>query len=300
MNPLLQNFETAPFSQIKNEHFKPAIISAIDLARLEIEKIVTSQEAPNFENTIEALERSGELVGSVSSIFFNLNSAETNDEIQAIARDISPLLSEFSNDIMLDEALFQRVKAVNDDVNIKKNLTAEGKTLLEKTYKSFVRNGANLSDPDKKKLREIDKELSQLSLEFGEHVLKETNSYTIELTDEKDLSGLPDHVIEAAALTAKEMGKEGTWVFTLQYPSYIPFMTYADNRELREKLNLAFGSKAFKGDENDNKNVILKKVKLRQERANLLGYKSHADFVLEELFPQLVRTHESQRLGAAA
>lgn len=285
-NPLLEKFDTPfgtpPFEKLKNEHFIPAIKAAIEAGKEDILKINENKEKPDFENTIEALERSGELVGSVSSIFFNLNSAETNDEIQAIARDISPLLSEFSNDIMLDEALFQRVKAVNDDLNIKKNLTAEGKTLLEKTYKSFVRNGANLSDPDKKKLREIDKELSQLSLEFGEHVLKETNSYTIELTDEKDLSGLPDHVIEAAALTAKEMGKEGTWVFTLQYPSYIPFMTYADNRELREKLNLAFGSKAFKGDENDNKNVILKKVKLRQERANLLGYKSHADFVLEE------------------
>ena len=285
-NPLLEKFNTPfgtpPFERLKNEHFIPAIKTAIEAGKEDILKITANQEKPDFENTIEALERSGELVGSVSSIFFNLNSAETNDEIQAIAREISPLLSEFSNDIMLDEALFQRVKAVNDDVNNKKNLTAEGKTLLEKTYKSFVRNGANLSDPDKKKLREIDKELSQLSLEFGEHVLKETNSYTIELTDENDLSGLPDHVIEAAALTAKEMGKEGSWVFTLQYPSYIPFMTYADNRELREKLNLAFGSKAFKGDENDNKNVILKKVKLRQERANLLGYKSHADFVLEE------------------
>ena len=285
-NPLLEKFNTPfgtpPFERLKNEHFIPAIKTAIEAGKEDILKITANQEKPDFENTIEALERSGELVGSVSSIFFNLNSAETNDEIQAIAREISPLLSEFSNDIMLDEALFQRVKAVNDDVNNKKNLTAEGKTLLEKTYKGFVRNGANLSDPDKKKLREIDKELSQLSLEFGEHVLKETNSYTIELTDENDLSGLPDHVIEAAALTAKEMGKEGSWVFTLQYPSYIPFMTYADNRELREKLNLAFGSKAFKGDENDNKNVILKKVKLRQERANLLGYKSHADFVLEE------------------
>lgn len=288
-NPLLQKFNTPfgtpPFDLIKNEHFLPAIQEAISVGKKDIQQITSNKENPDFENTIEALERSGHLVGQVSSIFFNLNSAETSDEIQAIARDISPLLSEYSNDIMLDEALFKRVKAVNDTLSSNgatKVLSPEEKTLLEKTYKSFVRNGANLSAEGKQQLRQIDKELSQLSLKFGENVLKETNNFALEITDEKDLSGLPDDEIEAAALSAKEMGKEGSWIFTLQYPSYIPFMTYADNRELREKMHRAFSSKAFKGDENDNQEIILKKVRLRQERANLLGYKSHADFVLEE------------------
>ena len=284
-NPLLQKFDTPfgtpPFEQIKTEHFLPAIKEAIREGKDDVNRITSNTADPNFENTIEALERSGERVGLISSIFFNLNSAETNDEIQKIARDISPLLSEYSNDIMLDEALFKRIKAVWE----KKDslmLAPEEKTLLEKTYKSFVRNGANLKEDKKQRLREIDKELSQLSLEFGEHVLKETNNFMLEISDEKDLSGLPDHVVEAAAMTAKEKGKEGSWIFTLQFPSYIPFMTYADNRDLREKMFRAYGSKAFKGDENDNQEVIKRKVRLRQERAKLLGYKSHADFVLEE------------------
>lgn len=285
MNPLLKNFDTPfgtpPFKQIRNEHFLPAIQEGIQEGKEDVKRITANPEDPDFENTIEALERSGEQLNQVSSIFFNLNSAETNDEIQAIAREVSPMLSEYSNDIMLDEELFSRIKAVHD----KKDsliLSPEEKTLLEKTYKSFVRNGANLAEEKKARLREIDKELSQLSLAFGEHVLKETNNYSMEVSNEEDLSGLPEHVVEAAADTAKEMGKEGRWVFTLQFPSYIPFMTYADNRELREQLFRAYGSKAFKGDELDNQEIILKKVRLRHERANLLGYKSHADFVLEE------------------
>lgn len=285
MNPLLTKFDTPfgtpPFKHIKNEHFLPAIQEAIKTGKEEVKKITDNPVAPDFSNTIEALERSGEAVSRISSIFFNLNSAETNDEIQKLAREISPLLSEYSNDIILDEHLFSRIKAVHDqkDTLI---LSPEEKTLLEKTYKSFARNGANLAEDQKQKLREIDKQLSQLSLAFGEHVLKETNSFHMEVTDEKELSGLPDHAIEAAALTAKEMGKEGSWVFTLQFPSYIPFMTYADNRVLREQLFRAYGSKAFKGDEQDNQEIILKIVRLRQERANMLGYRSHADFVLEE------------------
>ncbi|WP_017731901.1 M3 family metallopeptidase [Nafulsella turpanensis] len=284
-NPLLQTFDTPfgtpPFSEIKNEHFLPAFEQAIQSAKEEVEKIKSNSEQPDFSNTVEALERSGETLGRISSIFFNLNSAETNDEIQKIAREVSPLLSDYSNDIMLDEVLFSRIHEVYESAD-RKGLSPEEKTLLEKTYKSFVRNGAHLAEEKKQRLREIDKELSQLSLEFGEHVLKETNSFTLEISEEKDLAGLPDHVVEAAAGTAKEKGKEGSWVFTLHFPSYIPFMTYADNRELREKMFRAYGSKAFKGDENDNQEVILKKVRLRQERATLLGYSSHADFVLEE------------------
>jgi peptidyl-dipeptidase Dcp len=285
MNPLLQKFTTpfgtAPFNDIKNDHFLPALQQAIKLGKEDVKKITSNKEEPTFQNTIEALENSGELVGQVSGIFFNLNSAETNDEIQKIARDMSPLLSDYSNDIMLDEQLFKRIKSVHDQKE-SLLLSPEEKTLLEKTYKSFVRNGANLSEVQKQKLREIDKQLSQLSLEFGEHVLKETNDYSMEVTDQKDLSGLPDHVIEAAAMTAKEMGKDGSWIFTLQFPSYIPFMTYADSRSLREKLFIAYGSKCFKGNESDNQQIILNKTRLRHERASLLGYKSHADFVLEE------------------
>ena len=285
MNPLLQKFntpfETPPFKEIKNEHFLPAIKEAIQAGKEDVQKITANPEKPDFENTIEALERSGENVNQVASIFFNLNSAETNEEIQKLARDISPLLSDYSNDIMLDEKLFSKIKAVHEQ-KASLILSPEENTLLDKSYKSFVRNGANLSEDKKQRLREIDKELSQLSLAFGEHVLKETNEFSMELTNEADLSGLPDHVVEAAATTAKEMGKEGSWVFTLQFPSYLPFMTYADKRDLREKMFRAYGSKACKGDENDNQEIILKKVRLRQERAELLGYASHADFVLEE------------------
>ncbi|WMJ74084.1 M3 family metallopeptidase [Cytophagaceae bacterium ABcell3] len=285
MNPLLQKFNTPfgtpPFEEISNKHFMPAIKEGIKKGKEEVQAIVSNTESPNFQNTIEALEKSGELTGRVASIFFNLNSAETNDEIQALAREISPLLSEYSNDIMLNKELFAKIKSVHDKKDTLP-LSPEEKTLLEKTYKSFVRNGANLSEDKKKRLREIDKELSQLSLMFGEHVLKETNNFTLEVKEEKDLSGLPGFVIEAAAETAKEMGKEESWVFSLQFPSYIPFITYADNRELREKMFRAYGSKAFKGDENDNQEIILKIIRLRHERANLLGYSSHADFVLEE------------------
>ena len=281
LTPFTTPYQTPPFQQIKNEDFLPAMKAGIEMGKEDINKITANTDSPTFENTIVALDRSGEDLSRVTSIFFNLNSAETNDEIQAIARDASPLLSEYSNDIMLDEKLFQRIKQVYDN---RHNLTLspEDTTLLDKTYKSFVRNGANLSEDKKARLREIDKELSQSSLAFGENVLKETNAYSLELTSEEDLAGLPEHAIEAAAATAKEQGKEGSWIFTLHYPSYIPFMTYADNRELREKLFRAYGSKAFKGDENDNQEIILKKVKLRQERAELLGYQSHADFVLEE------------------
>jgi len=285
MNPLLQKFTTPfgtpPFEEIKNEHFLPAIQEAIKWGKEDINRIISNQEEPRFENTIEALERSGEFVNQVSSIFFNLNSAETNDEIQKIAREISPLLSEYSNDITLNEDLFLKIKAVFDK-QASLILSAEEKTLLDKTYKSFVRNGANLNKEQKEKLREIDKELSQLSLAFGEHVLQETNSFEMEIEDLNALAGLPEHVVEAAAMTANEKGKAGKYIFTLQFPSYVPFMTYADNRELRKKMFLAYGSKAFKGDENDNKEIVLKIVDLRQQRANLLGYKSHADFVLEE------------------
>ena len=274
------NFNTAPFSKINNEDFLPAIKEEIEKTRAEIDQITSNPEKPNFNNTIEALEFAGEQLDRITSIFFNLNSAETNDEIQKIAQDVSPLLSEFSNDIRLNKDLFERVKEVYDQRD-SLTLTEEQKTLLDKKYKSFSRNGANLPEEKKNKLREIDKELSKLSLNFGENVLAETNKYELHITNESDLSGLPEGEIEAAKAEAKSRDKDG-WIFTLNYPSYVPFMTYADNRELRKKISIAFGSRSFHDDVLDNQENVLKIAKLRHERAQLLGYKTHAHFVLEE------------------
>lgn len=279
-NPLLQPFEYAPFSKIKNEHFLPAITTLIDATKKEIDHIANNNEEPTFENTIEALSYAGDQLDKVSSIFFNLNSAETNEEIQKIAQEVSPMLSQFGNDITLNEQLFKRVKAVYlNKENL--TLTPEQETLLDKKYKSFARNGANLNDSDKETLRNIDSELAKLKLTFGEHVLAETNNYELLITNEEDLEGLPDGVIEAAAQTASQRNKEG-WVFTLDYPSYIPFMKYAKNRSLRKQLALANGSKGFQDNENNNEAIVLKIVSLRHQRAQLLGYNTHADFVLEE------------------
>jgi len=280
MNPLLTPFDTAPFSKIKNEHFKPAFLQAIEDARSEIDAIANSKEVPTFENTIAALDFTGQQLDRVSSVFFNLNSAETNPEIQKIAQEVSPLLSEFSNDITLNEDLFKRVKTIYDQRN-DLELTTEEQTLLDKKYKSFSRNGANLSLDKKKRLREIDAELSKLKLQFGENVLAETNKYEMHLTNEEDLDGLPEGEKEAAAQLAKSKEKEG-WLITLDYPSYIPFMKYSSNRKLRKELSIAFGSKGFHNNELDNQKNIINIANLRHERANLLGYKTHAHYVLEE------------------
>lgn len=284
MSVLTQYFNTkhntAPFSQIKIEDYVPAFQEGIALAKAEINAIVNNPDAPTFENTIVAMDYSGDILDRLSSIFFNLNSAETNDEMQKIAQEVSPLLSEFGNDIRLNADLFARVKAVYDQKE-SLNLNAEQTTLLDKKYKSFSRNGANLPEDKKNQLREIDKELSKLSLQFGENVLAETNNFELHLTDEKDLSGLPEGTIEAARLLAKNQEKEG-WIFTLDHPSYVPFLTYADNRELRKKMAIAFGAKGFQKNEFNNEENVLKIAKLRHERANLLGYKTHAHFVLEE------------------
>lgn len=279
-NPLLEPFNEAPFSKIKNEHFKPAFLQAIEDTKKEIDDIVNNPEPPTFENTLEALDFSGKQLDRISSIFFNLNSAETNEEIQKIAQEVSPILSEFSNDITLNEGLFARVKAVYEQRD-SLDLTTEQLTLLEKKYKNFSRNGANLKEENKKRLREIDAELSKLKLTFGENVLAETNKYEMLLTDEKDVDGLPEGTKEAAAQLAESKDKEG-WLITLDYPSYIPFMKYAKNRELRKELSMAFGSKGFHNDELDNQENVKRIVNLRHERANLLGYSTHADFVLEE------------------
>ena len=280
MNPLLTPFDTIPFSSIKNEHFMPAFNQAMENARKEIDDISNSEEEPSFKNTIEALEFSGQHLDRISSLFFNLNSAETNDTIQKIAQEISPLLSEFGNDITLNEKLFLRVKKVFEDKG-KYQLTAEQQTLLDEKYKHFSRNGANLNDEQKKRLREIDTRLATLKLNFGENLLKETNRYEMHLTKEEDLEGLPEGAKEAAGQSAKSKGKNG-WLITLDYPSYIPFMKYARNRELRKELSIAFGSKGFHDDDLDNKANVLQIANLRHQRANLLGYKSHAHFILEE------------------
>ena len=283
-NPLLKNFDTpyesAPFSKIKNEYFIPAFEAAIKEAKLEIDQIVSNAEEASFENTLVPLEFSGNKLNRISSIFFNLNAAETNEEIQGIAQQVSPMLSEFANDIRLNVSLFNKIEKVYKNRD-SFNLSSEEKMLLEKNYKAFIRNGSNLNEEDKKILREIDMSKSKLGLKFGENVLAETNDFELILNDKADLAGLPEGVIEAARMLANEKKIEG-WVFTLDYPSYIPFMTYADNRKLREKLAKAFGSRAMKNNEHDNQQNVVDIVKLRHQRANLLGYKSHAHYVLEE------------------
>ncbi len=275
---------TAPFSQIKLEDFQAAFEENIAKARAEVDAITNNPEAPTFENTIEALDFSGEALDRLSSIFFNLNSAETSDEMQKIAQDVSPLLTAFSNDIALNEDLFKRVKAVYEQKSALK-LNPEQATLLDKKFKSFSRNGALLSDDKKVRLREIDTELAKLKLTYGENVLAETNNYQLHITNESDLKGLPEGTVEAASALAKSKNLEG-WVFTLDYPSYIPFVTYADSRELRKELAIANGKKGFQNNEFNNEAITLKIAKLRYERANLLGYKTHSDFVLEERMAQ--------------
>jgi len=283
-------FNTAPFSKIKTEAYLPAFKKAIENAKNEIDQIVENSALPSFENTIEALDYTGEQLDRISSIFFNLNAAETNDAIQKIAQEVSPLLTEFSNDIALNVALFERVKSV---YNAKEtlSLSKEQQTLLDKKYKGFSRNGANLNDAQKEILREIDKEQSQLKLTFGENILAETNRYELLITKPADLEGLPEGAMEAAKQLAVEKNKEG-WLFTLDYPSYVPFMTYAKNRGLRKKLALAFGQKGFQNDALDNQEIVLKIAQLRFKRAQLLGYETHAHFVLEE---RMAKTPETVR-----
>tara|TARA_R110002050_G_scaffold49818_5_gene115544 strand:+ start:5267 stop:7291 length:2025 start_codon:yes stop_codon:yes gene_type:complete len=281
--PLLADFNTpfnsVPFDEIKEEHFLPALKEAINEGLAEVDAIVNNAEEANFKNTILALELAGQKVSRVSGIFFNLNSAETNDTIQGIAREFSPLLSAYSNDIMLNEALFKRVAKVWEAE--KDNLQGEDFILLEKSYKSFARNGIKLQGNDKQALRKIDEELASLSLKFGENVLAETNAFELFQTAE-ELVGLPDYALASAADEATAKGREGEYLITLQAPSYIPIMTYAANRALREKLFRAFGSKAFKGNEHDNQETVQRIVALRHQRAQLLGFENHADYVLQE------------------
>ncbi len=304
MNPLLRDFETpfetTPFNTISEAHFLPALKECIKVARREIQDITDNQASPDFENTIEAMENTGEWVGRTAEIFFNLLSAETNDELQKISREFSPMLTEYSNDIMLNEKLFERVQQVYEKRETE-SLNEEQSMLLHKTYRGFVRNGAQLKGKDRERLREIDRKLAGLSLHFGENVLHETNAFELVL-EEKDLEGLPESIKEAAEETAREKGLENKWVFTLQYPSYVPFITYSSRRDLREKMVKAFGSRAFQSNEHDNRQIVLEIARLRFERARLLGFESHAEYILQERMaesPQKVNSFLHDLLEAA-
>ena len=283
-NPLLQTFTTkyqsAPFNDIKEEHFLPAFQELIKISEKEIDEIVNNKEEPSFENVIEALAFSGEKLEVVSGIFFNLNSAETNDEIQKIAQEVSPLLTEFSAKISQNLPLFEKIKKVFDEKE-KYNLNEEQQMLLNETYKGFVRSGALLNDADKEKFKNISIELSKKSLQFGQNVLAETNNYFKHITNEKELVGIPEAILDQYREEAKERNLDG-FVVTLQYPSFLPLMSYAENRELRKEVALANGKKSFQNNEFDNQNLIKEIISLKQEKAKLLGYENYADYVLEE------------------
>jgi len=283
-NPLLTVWstphQTPPFQEIKHEHFIPAIDATLKESKEEIDIIINNPDQPTFQNTIVALEVAGEKMERVTSVLFNLNSAETDDEIQAITREVSPKLSAFSNYISLNEKLFEKVKAVYSQKE-SLNLTAEDLQLLEKKFIGFVRSGANLEGGAKKRYAEIVTELSQLSLQFGENILAETNSYQLLITDPDELAGLPDSEREAAAQTAKSKGKDG-WLFTLHGPSFVGFMKYADSRKLREEMYRAYTSRGFQKSNRNNEEIIRKTVNLKLEKAKLLGFKNHAEYVLAE------------------
>lgn len=283
VNPLLVE-STAPhgapqFTQITNEHYKPAFEQAVREARADIAAIVGNAQAPTFANTIEALEFSGRRLDRISNIFFNLNEAHTNDTMQALALELSPMLTEFSNDVSLDPKLFARVKAVYDRRE-SLGLNAEQWRLLEKTYKRFARSGAALSDRDKKTYRELTARLSELSLQFNQNSLAATNAFTLHVTDPAVVGELPDFVREGMAAEAKERGLDG-WIVTLQIPSMVPFMTYSSNRSLKEKLWRAYNTRCV-GGEFDNSAIVEEIADKRLQLANLLGYRTYADYVLEE------------------
>ena len=283
-NPLLQEFttplSTPPFGEIRPEHFVPAFKEGIKKGLVEIENITNNPAAPGFENTIAALSRSGSQLSRVSNVFYPLNDAETSSEMQAIAREVAPLLADYHNDILFNPTLFERVKAVFERRDAF-DLNPEEQTLLNKTYRMFVRNGAGLDDERKSRLRQISRELSELSLKFDDNILAETNEWFLHLKDDSDLSGLPESQVEAASEEAARRGLEG-WVITLKAPSYWPFIQYSERRGLREKLFRAFNTRGFRGNQYDNREIIRKIANLRLERARLLGYESHAHFVLEE------------------
>ena len=282
-NPFLSEyttpFQVPPFDQIKMEHYKPAFLQGMEEQQKEIDAIVNNPEPATFQNTIAALDQSGTLLRKVSTVFYGLKSANTNDEMDALSRELSPLQSKHSDDIALNEKLFARIKAVYENPG---NLDKEQKKLLEETYKDFVRGGANLDAESQKKLRELNSEISMLQLTFGQNMQKETNAFQLIVDKEEDLAGLPQNLIASAAETAKEAGMEGKWIFTLHNPSVMPFLQYADNRDLREKIFKGYINRGNNGNEYDNKEVVRKLLKARLEKAKLMGYENYASFALEE------------------
>ncbi len=282
-NPFFSEFETSfgapPFESIREEHYLPAFDRGVEEQQAEVEAIVTNPGAPTFANTIEALERSGAMLTRMRSVLFPLNSANTNDEMQAIVKEMQPKVSQHRDDILLNEELFARVKVVYEEQDL--DLTVEESMLLEETYQNFVRNGANLDPEAKAELRELNQELSVLTVQFGENLLEEMNAAALILEDEADLAGLPEGVRAAAARNATEQGHEGKWVFTLQRTSWTPFLTYSERRDLREELYGAYTNLCNHGNETDNKELAAKIATLRARRAALLGYPTHAHYVLE-------------------
>lgn len=283
-NPFLHTYhtphQTTPFNLIQLSDYEPAIREGMRIEDEEIKAITDNPEPPTFSNTVLALERAGQLLDRVTTVLFNLMSAETCDEMEAIAEKMMPELSEHSNNISLNEKLFERIKCVYTQRE-SLNLTPEERRLLEKTYDGFIRNGANLSDADKETFRKLSMELSTLTLRFSQNHLKETNKYELVLTSEAELEGLPESIIEAATHTAKEKGKEG-WIITLQAPSYVPFMKYSSNRNLRKELYMAYNTQCTHRDELDNTDIVKQLVNLRMELAQLLGFTDYADYVLRK------------------
>ena len=285
VNPLLSEwttpFQVPPFDRFREEHYLPAYREAIAAHAREIEAIASSKEPPAFANTIVALDQSGELLARVEAVFGGLSSAETSPGLQAIARETAPLVAAHRDDVMLNEALFQRVQAVWDG-RAKLALEPDQATLLDHTYRNFVRGGALLNAADKQRLRAINAELAGLSVKFRDGLLAETNGFQLVVENRADLAGLPERVVAGAAEAASKAGQPGKWLFTLQAPSLWPFLQYADNRELREKVFTAYVSRGDRGGASDNKSVLLRTVALRAERAKLLGFETHADFTLAE------------------
>ncbi len=274
-------FGVPPWGDIHEEHFLPAFERAIAEARAEVEAIAQNPEPPAFENTVAALDTSGLMMARVSGVFFTLSGAETNDRIQEIAREVAPLASNLQDDILMNPQLFERVKAIYEQ-RPELELDVEQRHLVDKAYRDFVRGGAELSDADKDRMREINSELSTLGLKFSDNVLAETNKYQLFIDDEEDLAGLPPAVIEGAAIAATDAGQEGKWLFTVHRPSVYPFLDYADNRELREQIFTAYIMRGDHGDEFDNKEILSTVLVLRAEKAKLLGFDTHADFILDE------------------
>lgn len=284
INPFLAEFSTPygvpPFDKITIQDYREAFLKGMQQQKAEIEAIVSQRSMPDFENTIEAMDRSGQLLARVASVFYSQNSCNTNAEMQALNQEISPLLSAHSDDISLNPRLFARVKRVYE-MKEKFHLNKEQTKLLENTYKDFVRSGANLNEADQKKLRELNSKISMLQITFGQNMLKETNAFKLVIDNKKDLSGLPDNLVASAAETGKEMGLDGKWVFTLHNPSVMPFLQYADNRTLRERMFKAYINRGNNDNAEDNKAVVRELITARLEKAKLMGYEDYASFALE-------------------